>query len=288
MTDVLLATCADWPDGEPDGHLLVEDLAARGIDARWVCWDDPSVDWAGARLAVARSTWDYEYRRDEFLAWARSVGPALLNGAEVFEWNTDKHYLVDLERTALPVVPTVAVADESELAPAIAGFMPAVVKPRVGAGGRGVVVFDGEPGGPEGLDESMLGMGPWVVQPLVASVRTEGETSVFVLDGEAVSAVRKRPASGEIRVHESYGGRSEPVPVADEAAEVARRAVRTTEELLGVRLPYARVDLMRGDDGVLLLSEIEATEPGLYLDLLPENAPAFGEMVERELKRSAG
>jgi glutathione synthase/RimK-type ligase-like ATP-grasp enzyme len=287
MTDVLLATCADWPDGEPDGHLLVEDLAARGIDARWACWDDPSVHWAAARLVVARSTWDYEYRRGEFLAWARSVGPALLNGAEVFEWNTDKHYLVDLERTALPVVPTVPVADESELAPAIAGFMPAVVKPRVGAGGRGVVVFDGEPGGPEGLDESMLGMGPWVVQPLVVSVRTEGETSVFVLDGEAVSAVRKRPASGEIRVHGSYGGRSEPVPVSEEAAEVARRAVRTTEELLGVRLPLARVDLMRGDDGVLLLSEIEATEPGLYLDLLPENAPAFGEMVERELKRSA-
>jgi glutathione synthase/RimK-type ligase-like ATP-grasp enzyme len=283
MTDVLLATCAALPDGEPDGHLLVEDLAARGIDARWARWDDPDVDWSAARLVAVRSTWDYEGRREEFLAWARKVGPALLNGAEVFAWNTDKTYLVDLGRTTLPVVPTVAVEDESELAPAVAGFMPAVVKPRVGAGGRGVVVFDGEPGGPEGLDESNLGMGPWVVQPLVASVRTEGEISVFTFDGEVVAQVQKRPASGEIRVHESYGGRSEPVPVTDEAGAVARQAVRVTGEVLGEELAYARVDLMRGESGELLVSEIEACEPGLYLDLVPGNAAAFGAMVARRL-----
>jgi glutathione synthase/RimK-type ligase-like ATP-grasp enzyme len=275
MPDVLLATCADWPDGEPAGHLLTESLAARGLDAAWVRWDDPQVDWSAARAVVVRSTWDYEERRDEFVAWARSVGPALVNGAEVVEWNTDKAYLLDLGRTSLPVVPTVVVEDESELAPAVARFVPAVVKPRVGAGGRGVVVFDGEPGGPDGLDESMLGIGPWVVQPLVASVRTDGETSAFTFGGEVVAQVQKRPAAGEIRVHGSYGGHSEPVPVTDEVAEMARRAVRVTEELLGTTLVYARVDLMRAADGSLLVSEIEATEPGFYLNLVPENADAF-------------
>jgi glutathione synthase/RimK-type ligase-like ATP-grasp enzyme len=283
MNDVLLATCAALPDGEPDGALLVADLAARGIDARWVVWDDPNVDWSAARLVAARSTWDYEERRDEFLAWAAKVGPGLLNGVEVFAWNTDKSYLVDLAATALPVVPTVSVEEEGELGPAVADFMPAVVKPRVGAGGRGVVVFDGEPGGPEGLDESQLGIGPWVVQPLVTSVRTEGETSVFVLGGEVAAQVRKVPGAGEIRVHESYGGRSEATSVTDEAAEVARAAVAAVQELLDLPLAYARVDLMRGDDGALLVSEVEATEPGLYLDLLPANAAAFGALVEKEL-----
>lgn len=277
--DVLLATCADWPDGEPEGQLLVEDLAGRGVAAAWVRWDDPDVDWSAAGLVVVRSVWDYERRREEFLAWARSVGPALLNGVDVFTWNTDKAYLLDLERTALPVVPTLLVEDESELAPAVARFLPAVVKPRVAAGGRGMVVFDGEPGGPEGLDESMLAMGPWVVQPLVPSVRTEGETSVFVFGGRVVSQVRKRPAAGEIRVHEAYGGRSARVAVTDEAGDLARRAVRMTEELLGTPVAYARVDLMRAEDGSLLVSEVEATEPGLYLDVVPENATAFGELV---------
>lgn len=277
MPDVLLATCADWPDGEPEGHLLVEDLAARGIDAAWARWDDPAVDWSAARLVAVRSVWNYERRRDEFLAWAASVGPALLNGSDVFAWNTDKAYLVDLGRTSLPVVPTLTVDDESELAPAVAAFLPAVVKPRVGAGGRGLVVFDGEPGGPEDLDESMLGMGPWVVQPLVPTVRDQGETSVFTFGGRVVSQVHKHPGAGEIRVHRSYGGRSARVPVTDEAAAVAARAVRVTEELLGTPLAYARVDLMRAEDGSFLVGEIEATEPGLYLDLVPENAAAFGE-----------
>ena len=95
----------------------------------------------------------------------------------------------------------------------------------MGAGGRGVVVFDWPDGGPPELDESDLGPGPWVVQPLVESVRTEGETSVFVLDGQVVSQAQKLPAAGEIRVHEQYGGTTVAVPLTDEAADLARRTV---------------------------------------------------------------
>lgn len=287
MPDVLLVTCADLPDGEPGGHLLVDALARRGLESTWVRWDDPDVDWTAAQVVAARSPWDYESRREEFLDWARSVGPRLLNGADVFEWNTDKTYLLDLERTSLPVVPTVTVADESELAPALARFLPAVVKPRVAVGGRGVVVFDAEPGGPAELDESMLAPGPWIVQPLVESVHDEGETSVFVLGGRVCAQVRKTPAAGEIRVHEHYGGRTEQVEVTREGAGVAERAVRVVEELLGRELDYARVDLMRGGDGQLLVSEIEVTEPGLYLDLVPENAEAFADVVQEAVARLA-
>lgn len=226
MTDVLLVTCAAWPAGEPGGDLVVRELADRGVSAAWVAWDDPGVDWAEARRVLIRSTWDYERRRDEFIDWARKVQQltTLVNTAQVVEWNTDKIYLLDLIGTELPVVPTLGVDSEFELAPAVATFEPAVVKPRVGAGGRGVVVFDLEPGGPEGLDESQLQPGPWVVQPLVESVHTEGETSVFVLGGRVVSQVRKLPASGEIRVHEEYGGTAEAVEVTTEAGELALRS----------------------------------------------------------------
>jgi len=287
MADVLLVTCADLPAGEQDGHLLVQDLAGRGLVARWVAWDDAAVDWAAARLVAARSTWDYEVRREEFLSWARELPAPLLNGVDVFAWNTDKAYLAALAEH-VPVVPTLVVEEQGELGPAITAFERAVVKPRVGAGGRGVVLFDGEPDGPNGLDESRLPSGPWVVQPLVGSVRTEGETSVFVLGGEAVAQARKLPAAGEIRVHESYGGRTDAVLLTDEARLLALRAVEAAQRRFGAVLSYARVDMMRLADGTLAVSELEATEPGLYLEILPGNAEAFGRMVERTLGQLGG
>lgn len=286
MTDVLLATCPELPEGEPGGHLVVEELASRGLSAAWAAWDDLEVDWASARLVAVRSTWDYEFRRKQFLDWAREVETRtrLVSSSKVLAWNTDKIYLLDLVDAGLPVVPTLAAEDESELPPAIAAFETAVVKPRVGAGGRGVVVFDGQPGGPEGLDESQLDIGPWVVQPLVESVRTEGETSVFVLGGRVVSQVRKLPAGEEIRVHEEYGGRTDAVEVTQEARALALRTVSVAQEVLGEALPYARVDLMRMPDGDLVLSELEVAEPGLYLDLVPGNAASFAEVVAELLR----
>jgi glutathione synthase/RimK-type ligase-like ATP-grasp enzyme len=289
--ELLLATCRAFPEGEPGHDHLDRALNDLGVRARWVCWDEPGVDWGEALVAV-RATWDYDARREEFLAWSRTV-PRLLNGADTFVWNTDKAYLTQLADAGVTVVPTLVVDGEEELPGAVAALVnrhggTAVVKPCVGAGGRGVVLVDGADGGPQGLDESTLGPGPWVVQPLVESVRTEGEGSVFVLDGEVVSAAQKRAAPGEIRVHEMYGGSTVAAPVSEEAGRLARRTVEAAEELLGHRMDYARVDHMRLADGRLAVSELEATEPGLYLDELPGNGPAFAAMVARRLGRPSG
>lgn len=268
MDDVLLVTSRDLPEGEPGGELLLDACAAAGVSARWVAWDDPDVDWSRASVAV-RSTWDYETRREEFLAWAGSV-PRLLNGSEVFVWNTDKSYLVELAEAGVPVVPSVVAVNAVALADALTRFEKPLLKPTVGAGGRGVHIIE---------EDSMLpdiGEAPWLVQPLVESVRTEGEVSVFVLGGEAVSQVRKLPAGGEVRVHEEYGGHSTPEPLDPELAQRARSVVHAVESLKGWTLHYARVDLMR-HEGEWVLSELEVTEPGLYLDIVPDNAAAFVE-----------
>lgn len=277
---VLLVTCAALPDGEDGGGLLLDALDARGIAARWVVWDDGGVPWQDADLVLVRSPWDYMSRLEEFLAWARKVEAAapLVNPAPVLEWNTDKRYLLELAAAGLPVVPTRTADTAEELHRAVAALGTAVVKPRVGASGVGVTVVDA----PERLAGAPAG--PWVVQPLLASIRDAGETSVFVLVGAAVSALSKLPGPGEIRVQEEYGGRTVPVPLDAEATALAERAVRCAEDLLDQPLPYARVDLMRMPDGSLVVSELEVTEPGLYLDVLPENAPAFAAMVAGLLK----
>jgi hypothetical protein len=69
------------------------------------------------------------------------------------------------------------------------------------------------------------------------------------------------------------------VALTDEAAALAERAVTTAEEVVGARLPYGRVDMMRMPDGRLVVSEVEVAEPGLYLEELPENAAAFARAV---------
>ena len=187
----------------------------------------------------------------------------MLNGADVFAWNIDKAYLSVLP--GVPVVPTLAADDLFDLRAGVERFGTAVVKPRIGAGGAGVIVVD-DPDDPRlGVEftdaHDMEALGPWVVQPLVASVRTEGETSVYVLGGQTVSQIDKLPVGDEIRVHEHYGGSSRPVPLRDEAAELAFDTFAAASGLLGRRLDYGRADMMRLADGRLAISELELVEP---------------------------
>lgn len=282
MPTVLLVTFNLMPEGEPGGEVLAPALAERGIDARWVCWDDRSVDWAAADLVAVRSTWDYHRRLDDFLAWSREVAAVtpVLNGVDVFAWNADKAYLAELA-SEVAVVPTALLDDDNlviGLTEALRSWGTVVIKPRVGAGGRGVVVADS-------LDDWRLhdlDRAPWIVQPLLESVRTAGETSIYVLDGRAVAQVDKVAAGEEIRVHELYGGSSHPVPLDPGRAGVAEHAVRTVAARLGADLSYARVDLMQWQDA-WVVSELELIEPGLYLDVDPSIAGLFADVVATRL-----
>jgi glutathione synthase/RimK-type ligase-like ATP-grasp enzyme len=275
---VLLATFNLMPEGEPGAEVLDAALARRGVEAAWAVWDDPAVDWAAAELVVVRSTWDYHRRTAEFLDWARQVESRtrLLNGAEVFAWNSDKAYLVGLAED-VPCVPTALLDDRTlvtGLAEAAQRWGTVVIKPRVGASGIGVVVVTG----PEDARLQMLAPSPWVVQPLVESVRTVGETSIYVFGGGAVSQVDKRAAGEEVRVHEAYGGSSVPVPLDPERAALAEAAVAAVGERRGRAPAYARVDVMRWEEA-WVVSELELIEPGLYLDIDPGNAEPFAELV---------
>ena len=128
-----------------------------------------------------------------------------------------------------------------------------------------------------------IGVRVAVVQPVVGSVRTTGETSVHVLGGRAVSQVDKVVAAGdgqgEIRVHELYGGRSRPVALGAEQSDLAESAVRAAAGRWSSELSYARVDMMLWEDS-WVVSELELIEPGLYLDVDPANAGRFADLVE--------
>ena len=279
---VLLATSGDLPQGEPGAPVLDAVLTERGIDFAWARWDDHQVDWAAADLVAVRSTWDYVTRPTEFLAWAASLDQArLLNGADVFTWNHDKRYLAELGD--LPAVPTLLADDRAGLAGAVARFGTAVVKPRVGAGGAGLIVVtdpdDPRLGRPV---QSLPGYpevdGPWVVQPLVESIRTHGEVSVYVLDGQLSQRFDKQPAADDVRVNEEFGGLVQAVEMG-EVGDLALRAHDAMGERFGRPMDYLRVDLLQWE-GDWVVSELELIEPGLYLDVSPANASSFADLVK--------
>lgn len=274
---ILLATASQWQEGEPGHEALDEALTVRGISSAWACWDDPYVEWGDADLVFVRSTWDYDLRLSDFLGWAARVGPRLLHGVDAFRWNTDKRYLLDLAtHGGVPVVPTTTADTPVELRAAIGRLGTAVVKPRVGAGGRGVVIgYDGEGWLP-------VDRGPWVVQPLLESVQQEGELSVVMVGGRPVSQVVKVAGPDDIRVNRRYGGTVTATAVTDEAGMLAVDAVAATAEILGTAITYARVDLLR-EDGRLLVSEVEITEPSLYLDVVPQTAAALAAALTERL-----
>lgn len=248
-----------------DGPLIAA-LNDRDVDVTLTPWDDDSVDWAQFDTAVVRTTWNYQYHRDTFLDTLDTIerDTRLINPATLIRWNTHKNYLADLEEQGAPVIPTVVSETGSGATlTAIAAahhFGHVIIKPAVGAGGRAV-----SHGTPDALAATFAGLNAtedMIVQPYLAAVETGGERSLIVANGTVTHAVQKLPAAGDFRAHERYGATYKPV-----TADTAEIALATW--LVNVLHPHiptiARVDLIRDGNGTLYVSELELTEPNLYL-----------------------
>ena len=269
MPAVLLATCAELPDGDEDGAILLDALAARGVSARWAVWTDPDVDWA-AGLVVLRSTWDYTHDRAAFLRWVDSL-PAVANDAEVVRWNTDKVYLADLAAAGVPSVATVLIApgEPVNLPAEIEEF---VVKPSVGAGSRGVGRFTADRGAAVAEHVAQLHAAgrTALVQPYLDAVDAAGETALIYLDGRFSHAVRKGPMLAPSTAHAVHGEslfiEENIVARTPDPAELAVGAAVLAElrDRFGADQLYARVDLLPSPAGPVVV-ELELTEPSLFL-----------------------
>ncbi|HXV86111.1 MAG TPA: hypothetical protein VD793_05405 [Gemmatimonadales bacterium] len=266
--DVALVTCGAMPGLHYDDRYLLLALREQGLTAEPVVWEDPYVDWAGIRLAVIRSAWDYCWRRAEFLNWAeRAAGEtSLVNSERLVRWNTHKRYLCDLADRGVPTVPTVVLPAgsatnlEGELARY--GWSDFVLKAAVAQSGRYAMrAHAGNLTAALAHLERLLPHEDMLLQPLVASVPRTGELSLTFIDGVFTHAVRKQAVAGDFRVHEDHGGSVGPEPPGDAHLEVARRALAAT----GEPTLYARVDLVLDHAGLPMVMEYEVVEPELFL-----------------------
>lgn len=292
--DVRLVTWkGDAPAGDYDSRPLLAALRDLGVQADIRAWDDPGTDWAEAAVTVIRSTWDYHQDHAGFLDWVDRTAAVtcLQNPPDLVRWNTDKRYLLDLERAGVPIVPTALVdarEPESALREIVArGWDDIVLKPCVSLDGHGVRrVRTGSPEITAAL-ESLGGTATALVaQPYMDFIVDRGELSLAFIGGAYSHTARKRPGPGEFRVQERLGGSVETASPPPGAVKLARDVLDTLDE------PplYARVDLIEASlpgHPPLLLTELELVEPSLFLATHPPAAAAFAAAIARLLPGTA-
>lgn len=273
-TVIIASTREDPQHTDAENRPLVTALAERGVKTRVEPWDaaEDVVGWVTADLVAVRTTWDYTWRREEFLAWAKGVDAvtALQNPLVVLEWNSHKRYLVELARAGVPVVPTLLVPAGTTPEPLGPGRV--VVKPAVAAGGRGAHLGWGTD--LNGALADLVTHGDVLVQPAVESIGVEGEVSLVRIGDRWSHAVRKLPPAGGFLVQERHGGRLED-------HEPTRRELKVAEAALGCSpapVHAARVDLVR-IDGEPVVMELELVEPELFLRRAPHAAQLLADAL---------
>jgi glutathione synthase/RimK-type ligase-like ATP-grasp enzyme len=291
---VAIASFSSMPEQFTDDRRLAEALEARGVATEIVPWDDPAADWSGFGAVVIRSSWDYARRRDEFVRWCESVGPALHNSAALVRWNSDKRYLADLAAAGIPAVETEFVAPGEEV-PVLAGEV--VVKPAVSAGGRDSGRFGAgtHDVARELIDAIHTSGRTAMVQPFQTTVDTVGETAVLCIDGEPVHTLRKhavlRPDEVAPTRDDAIGaaevmydpGLVVPAEASSEELELAREVVAEITRRFDYLPLYARVDMVPDGGGKPMLMELEAVEPNFYLDQVPATTEVVTDAIVKRL-----
>ncbi|WP_344214982.1 hypothetical protein [Kribbella sancticallisti] len=280
---IALANSADHAQLHSHDLPLAAALRTAGFDPVAEVWTDPSVDWSSYDAVVLRSVWDYHVRYLEFVEWLGQLdkaGVPVLNETDLVCWNADKSYLLELRERGVAIVPS-QVAAGACLREVVGGLdgQEIVIKPTVSATARHTIR------GTAGSDELSRAMDDlpdavYLVQPFLKEIQSEGEWSVIYLDGELSHTVLKRPAAGDYRVQDDFGGTAELV---EPPAAVLEGAAAALAAANARRAPvYARVDGIVSN-GRFLLMELELIEPYLFLPLVPDAADRFAAAIAGRL-----
>jgi glutathione synthase/RimK-type ligase-like ATP-grasp enzyme len=266
---VLTPTLDYFEDIAPHCSLLE---SAMGFIPEYHSWTDPG-DLSAFDLVLPLLAWGYPYDPPRWYALLDKLeadGIKIANPVSILRWNSDKAYLMELAEKNIAVVPTLTTQalDNSALADAAAHFGTSslIIKPPISGGAFGTYrITAGDP-----IPDDVAGT-RMMIQPFLPTISSEGEYSLIYFNGTFSHALVKRPASGDFRVQDYLGGIEVAVTPPDDTFALAEAALAAAP----ASCLYARVDMLRDEQGTMRLMELELTEPSLFFKFDPGGGAMF-------------
>lgn len=242
-----------------------------------ISWRDKGASWKQYDAVMIGTAWDYQDNLNAFLSTLKAIASQtrLFNSPGVVKWNSKKTYLRDLAEKGVRTIPTLwfdrVSEDDARAAFDALDTDDLVFKRQIGASAEGqhrVRKGAAIPAMPEAM----------MAQPFLKTIQSEGEISFIFIGGAFSHAVQKRPSEGDYRIQAIYGGEE----AAYEPSQPDLAAAACVIEAVEAPLLYGRVDMLRDEDGLLSLMELELVEPFLY----PQQGPELGPRIYAALQKA--
>ncbi len=271
-------------------HLLVKPMRKFGWDVETISWKTNNVDWKNFKAVIVRSTWDYQDDPDRFFSVLNEIDSTtrLENNIEVIKWNLNKNYLAELEGKGIIIVPSIFRNQFSInfIEEAFYRFETdeIIIKPSVSANADNTFrLTKSDLKSQFSKLNSAFSSRPFMLQPFMQQIVTEGEYSLFYFGGEYSHTVLKRPKEKDFRVQEEHGGKLKLV-------EPETLMKKRSEEILSNidhQLLYARIDFVRDYENNFALMELELIEPSLYFNMDPDSPDRFAKRFDEWMKNAS-
>ncbi|MBI1275581.1 hypothetical protein GC177_06380 [bacterium] len=264
--DIIFATIEHYDGLGRELEAMFAALARQDIAARAESlWD---IEKLPPCPVVLQATGGYHLELPRYLATLEKLqrlGFTLINPCETVRWNSDKHYLKELETKGHAVIPTVwlewQMPVQWDMLWNEIGSDRMVIKPTISAGAHETQsVSKGDENHYRSWLITQLETHAMMAQPFAPEIEEEGEWSFLFFNNELSHTVLKTAKQSDYRVQHVHGGRYQ--HIMEPPAQLLADATRILADLPANH--YARIDGIQRN-GRLLLMEVELIEPYLYL-----------------------
>lgn len=275
-----------------DAELGFVPMEALGWQVDAVSWRTETPDWGDYDAVYIGVPWDYPEDPEHFLSILQSIDESsaiLVNDLELVHWALPKTYLRDLEERGAAIVPSTMHEEMGgellEQAFDTHKTDRIIVKPVVSTNATDTYLLTLERARELEAELASVFCGrPFMVQPFIENIQSEGEFSLFYFNCEFSHATLKVPKPEDFRVQEEHG--AELLSIVPEPA-----LLRTGNKVMRLVDPmpvYARADFVRGRDGRFLIMELEMIEPSMYLRMDPDAPQRFADAFDSYVAKKAG